>query len=102
LILLDITWLQDANYAKTSGHDSDGMMTWNNAVAWADQLVYGGYDDWRMPTAVDGQYVFGYDGTTTVGYNITSSELGYMYYDNLGNLGYCDTSGKDSIRLGSK
>ena len=24
---LDITWLQNANYAKTSGYDSDGRMT---------------------------------------------------------------------------
>ena len=92
----DITWLQDANYAKTSGYDLDGKMTWNNAVAWADQLVYGGYDDWRLPTTLDGPYVFGYDGTTTAGYNITSSEMGYMYYKNLGNLGYYDTSGSGS------
>jgi len=33
--VLDLTWLQDANYAQTSGHDADGRMTWNNAVAWA-------------------------------------------------------------------
>ena len=89
----DITWLQDANYAKTSGYDLDGKMTWDNAVAWADQLVYGGYDDWRLPTTLDGPFVLGYDGTTTAGFNITSSEMGYMYYVNLGNLGYYDTSG---------
>ena len=32
---LDITWLADANYAKTSGHDADGQMNWMNANAWA-------------------------------------------------------------------
>ena len=47
---LDITWLQDANYAMTSGYDSDGMMTWDNAMAWADTLSFGGYEDWRLPT----------------------------------------------------
>ncbi|MCJ7603491.1 MAG: DUF1566 domain-containing protein [Desulfobulbaceae bacterium] len=91
---LDITWLQDANYAQTSGYDdslygydTNGRMSWSDAVAWADQLVYGGYDDWRLPTTVDGEYEWGFNGDTTAGYNITSSEMGYMYYVNLGNLG---------------
>ena len=89
----NITWLQDANYAQTSGYDADGLMTWNQATAWASQLVYGGYDDWRLPTTVDGPYVYGYDGTTTGGYNIISSEMGYMFYINLGNFGYINTNG---------
>jgi hypothetical protein len=38
-------------------------------------------------------FVEGYDGTTTAGYNITSSEMGYMYYVNLGNKGYYATDG---------
>jgi hypothetical protein len=91
--VLDITWLQDANYAQTSGYadslypyDTNGRMRWSHAVAWADQLSYSGYNDWRLPTTVDGPYELGYDGTTTAGYNITSSEMGYMYYVNLGNL----------------
>ena len=25
---LNITWLADANYAKTSGYDADGLMNW--------------------------------------------------------------------------
>jgi hypothetical protein len=33
---LGITWLQDANYASTSG------MTWSAANTWATTLVYGG------------------------------------------------------------
>lgn len=82
---LDITWLQDANI--------NGQMTWDAAVAWADTLVYEGYDDWRLPTTVDGIWELGYDGTTTAGYNITTSEMGYMFYENLGNLGKYDTNG---------
>ena len=27
--VLNITWMQDANYAKTSGYDPDGAMTHN-------------------------------------------------------------------------
>ena len=87
---LNITWLQDANYAKTSGY---GGMDWSQATTWAANLVYGGYSDWRLPTTVDGPYVWGYNGTTTAGANITSSEMGYMYYVNLANKGYYDTSG---------
>jgi hypothetical protein len=37
----NITWLQDANYAQTSGYDdslygynTNGVMYWNDAVAW--------------------------------------------------------------------
>ena len=65
--VLDITWLQDANYAQTSGYaasnaigvphsistniQADGRMGWNAASTWAAQLEYGGYDDWRLPSA---------------------------------------------------
>ena len=38
--VLDITWLQDADYSKTSVYSSNGMMTWYDATAWADQLEY--------------------------------------------------------------
>jgi Protein of unknown function (DUF1566)/PEP-CTERM motif len=46
--VLDITWLQDADYAKTSGYDADGRMNWDQAVAWAEALEYGGYEDWSL------------------------------------------------------
>lgn len=32
---LNITWLQNANYAKTSGYDADGQMNWTDATTWA-------------------------------------------------------------------
>ena len=48
--LLDVTWLQDANYAQTSGFDADGRLNWPGAVAWAENLSFGGFDDWRLPT----------------------------------------------------
>lgn len=47
---LNITWLADANYAMTSGYDTDGLMTWSDAMDWTSGLIYGGYDDWRLPT----------------------------------------------------
>jgi len=86
---LNITWLQDANYSMTSGYDADGWMTWNEAVTWADTLVYGGYSDWRLPTVVPQDYTLGADGTTGFGYNITiGSEMGHLFYTELGNKGY--------------
>jgi len=96
--VLDITWLQDANYAGTA-------MNWATAVAWADTLSYYDsvrdvyYDDWRLPTTVNcygspwDPSIVGYDGTKPLGYNIISSEMGYMYYENLGDLGYGATDG---------
>ena len=78
---LDITWLQDANYAQTSGYDDDGAMTWTEANNWAAQLVFGGYDDWRLTSVGDNPSDHG--GNT--GYNMITGELGYMYYINLGN-----------------
>ncbi len=68
----------------------DGGLTYNidpgYTITWADA-------DWRLPTTVNGDYVYGTDGTTTGGYNITNSEMGHLYYEELGNQGYHDTSG---------
>lgn len=63
---LDITWLRDANL--------NGAMNWWNAVAWADGLTFGGYSDWRLPTS-----------DTCSGYNCTGSEMGHLWYTELGN-----------------
>jgi hypothetical protein len=87
---LNITWLQSPN---------NTFMNLAQAEAWATTLSY--YDSvrdqtltgWRLPTAVYGAYVYGTDGTTTGGYNITTSEMGHLYYTELGNKGYYDVSG---------
>ena len=98
--VLNVTWLQDANYAKTSGYDADGAMNWTDATGWAAGLVYGGYDDWRLASnsPVNGSawdYSVSYDGSTDWSWNITSpnSEMAYMYYINLGLKSYFDASG---------
>jgi hypothetical protein len=65
----DITWLQDADYAFSSGYDPDGNLNWDQAVQWADTLVYQGYDDWRLPTT---------PGTAS-GY-INQGEMGHLFY----------------------
>lgn len=99
--VLKITWLQDANYAKTSGYEANGFMNYPDAKAWADDLVFGGYDDWRLPTLrpVNGtnfRCCFAYNGAIDTSYNITSknSEMAYMYYVNLGLRGRYKPSGE--------
>ena len=88
--VLDITW-----YDFTKSPD-----TWQNQMDWAGALSvnFGGnvFDNWRLPKAVDGIAVYGDDGTTTAGHNITNSEMGHLYYTELGNKGWHDTSGADS------
>ena len=86
---------------------SSGRNTWENQVAWAASLNEDGVltyniseefsvswtGEWRLPTAVDGVSVTGFDGTTTAGYNIATSEMGHLFYEELGETGYYDTSG---------
>ena len=71
----DITWLQDANYAFTSGYDTDGRMTWDASVAWAENLNFGDFTDWRL---------FNADPSCGFGYNCTSNELGHLFYNEFG------------------
>lgn len=97
---LDVTWLADANYAKTSGYDADGRMTYQGALNWATNLSYYDsvrgvtYNDWRLPDVRDNglaDYNWGYSGTDH-GYNVRTvgwdgtvySELAHMYFNNLG------------------
>lgn len=63
---LNITWLRDANV--------NGPMNWETAVSWADGFSFGGYTDWRLPTS-----------DACFGYNCTGSELGHLWYFELGN-----------------
>ena len=91
----DITWLQDASYAKTSGYDDDGLMSNGEATRWAENLVYGGYDDWRLPNGLTTNCGFSvYFPTPECGYSpdTSTSELAYMWYDILGNKALCDNS----------
>lgn len=101
--VLDITWLQDANYAKTSGYSGIEVMQWPLAEQWAEQLVYGGYDDWRLPSARlrnSPPACYETDGSCDAGYNVTVSELGYMFFVNLGNRATVDANGQFQVDPG--
>jgi len=78
---LNITWLQDASYAETSGFSPDGRMTWQQAVAWTENLVYFDsvrnvyWNDWRLPTALNKDNtdpIFGFHGEP-------ESEMAYLF-----------------------
>ena len=60
--VLDITWLQHANY-------SGNTMDWDEAMNWAGDLLFQGFDDWRLPSS---------DSSCT-GTNCTGSEMGYLF-----------------------
>lgn len=71
----DLTWLQDTNYAKTSGHSPDGQITWDNARRWVARLNYRGITQWRLPTARNP------DGSgPCIGDNCRDSELGHLVF----------------------
>jgi hypothetical protein len=106
--VLNVTWLQDANYAKTSGYDADGAMNWYEANVWAADLVFHDsvrnvdYSDWRLPTVTDTGTAgcdFSYVGTDC-GYYSVGSELAHMYYINLGLKGYFSTTGTRQTDFG--
>lgn len=98
---LNITWLADANVAGTT-------MTWSTANTWAAGLdPYGsGITGWRLPTVnpIDGttadDATLAYNGTEDRGYNVsapgtlyagsTASEMAHLFYNTLGDKGYCN------------
>jgi hypothetical protein len=77
---LDVTWLRDASMARTMGLSKDGFMTAPEAMKWAADLVYQGYTDWRLPDARNL-----YKSKPRGGWKIRTSEMGHLFYDELGN-----------------
>ena len=97
---LNITWMQNANLASTNsfslvGINANGSMDWNTANNWITALNtsnYLGYQDWRLPTMLipDATCGGGYDGYSL---NCSGSELGHLFYQELGNKAPYNTSG---------
>jgi hypothetical protein len=83
---LNITWYDHSSIAPT----------WADAVSWVSGVTAGGVGGWRLPSSAPGPYSWGFDGTTTGGYNITSSEMGHLFYTELGNSGDIDILGNST------
>jgi hypothetical protein len=79
--VLNVTWLQDANYLATAGLHPTGEVSWFDAMAFADALEYVDtvrdvtWDDWRLPSAFD-------RGANVVCTNqaCTDSEFGHLQF----------------------
>lgn len=112
----NLIWYDDNNGNSVVWLDyTQSHNSWQNQVNWAQGLnttltydidpgytVDWGTNAWRLPSTVDGPYVYGYDGTTTAGFNITNSEMGHLFYTELGNKGYYDTNGNRQPDRGLK
>lgn len=72
---LDITWLANANV--------NGIMAWSNANAWATGLVVEGIGDWRLPATLASDPSCTSPANSS-GYLCTGSELGHLFYSELG------------------
>ena len=82
---LNITWLADANLAASntfgvSGINADGSMNWNTAQSWIGAMNsanYLSFNDWRLFTP---------DPSCGQAYNCTGSEMGHLFYNELGGV----------------
>ena len=85
---LDITWLANANAGAGSAFDNgssntDGLMTWTNAGAWAASLTVGGFTGWRLPTTLNPDPTCASPSDSS-GFNCSGSEMGHLFYNELG------------------
>lgn len=90
---LDISWLADANYARTSGYDTDGLMNWSEANQWVDSLNDSGHlgvTDWMLPEATilpsSCDSAINCGGATGTSFDL--DPLSHLYYVTLGNSAY--------------
>ncbi len=71
----NITW-----YDYTNSSDWQNQLNWASALSVSGGDLVGVYDDWRLPTALN------QNGTgPCTGYSCTGSEMGHLYYTELGN-----------------
>ncbi len=94
---LNITWLDYSNAENNwstqmgwaAGLNDAGVVTYNYnpgvTMIWSA--------DWRLPTteSPESNPEWNVDGTSWLGVNITTSEMGHLFYTELGNIGEYDT-----------
>jgi len=83
----DLTWLTDANYARTTDYANGGQMQWDDAMDWVSGLNISGVTGWRLPETLQPDAScsgFFSDTNTSYGYNCLGSEMGNMFFNVLG------------------
>ncbi len=73
----NITWLADMTFS--------GSRNWSDANTWANNLVYGGFSDWRLPTLIKSDSTCTYAYGPGTGFNCTGGELSGLFVTDLGN-----------------
>jgi len=93
---LNVTWMANANLAATntfgvSGINTNGSMTWDTAQSWIGAMNTGnylGYNDWMLPTTLQPDASCGVQQYgISYGINCTGSQLGHLFYSELGGVG---------------
>ncbi len=86
----NLTWLADANYAKTSGYSADGTFLFSNdAGRYAAGVNIAGVTGWQYPGASIGANLCknGYsNGYVSLGYRCTGSAMSNLFYNVLGGV----------------
>lgn len=85
--VLNITWTRNANLPGNFD------LTWDDANTWAANLVYAGFDDWRLPHGVIACDVVSEEACR-------ADEMGYMFYYNLGGFLGSDKTGNQTANGG--
>lgn len=81
---LNITWLADARYARTSGYHSEGLLTFTEAESFVNQLTYAGFTDWRLPAAPEDLSTCSMSGSAGRHGFCSGGELNHLFYDEFG------------------
>jgi hypothetical protein len=66
------------NLSAADFNTATGVMTWFGAQAWANNLTLGGVTGWSLPSTPN----------EATGYNVTSSQMGDLFYNQLGVSAY--------------
>jgi hypothetical protein len=53
-------WMKDDSGYFNAGETKDGGMNWEQALAWAEDFEFAGYDDWMLPDAKQLQSIVDY------------------------------------------
>jgi len=81
----NITNIGAGSVFDDSFSSSDGRMTWQNEVNWAASMTVGGFTDWHLPVTVFPNTGCSFRTREALGINCTLSDMGHLYYSELGN-----------------